>query len=118
MMFVYIKNTSADADLTTIAGSATVPIGWWWERIGEASGKSNYLSISLMLGWFMYLIGGVVEFIAWIMYMTENMAFARFYFRTVGYWVSVIFYAVPFIFAVIQVCVQTTLTFPGSWALF
>lgn len=116
-MFVFIKNSATDK-LTTIAGSETVPIAWWWERIGEVNGNYVMISVSLMLSWMFYLIVSVVEVISWCLYISGSFEFARFYFSTIGYWGSIIFYAFPWIFALIQLVTKTTLAFPGSWGIF
>ena len=68
-MFVYVKNTSADADITLINGSATVPVGWWWERAGELNGVYVYLAISLIMTFIFYFFVSVIEMVAWIIYM-------------------------------------------------
>lgn len=100
-MFIYVKNTSTDNDLMTLAGRKTVAIGWWWERIAEFSGKSRYLGLSLMLTFVLYAAVSATEFVSWVMYMFGHTWFARWYFRNVGYWGSVIFYGLPPVFAFI-----------------
>lgn len=64
----YIGNVSTDS-LTTIAGTTTIPIGWWWERIGQSGGAYVYLGICLMLNFILYGVISFVEMIAWIMYL-------------------------------------------------
>lgn len=118
IMFVYVKNTSADTDLYTIGNVRTVPIGWWWERIAEYQGKSIYLGLSLMFSWLFLGAVSVVELVAWIMYMYDNMWFARWYFRTIGYWGTILFFGIPTVFAFVQAGLQSTNVFPGSWTLF
>lgn len=71
-----------------------------------------------MLSFFFYAAVSVTELVAWIMYMFDSMLFARFYFRTVGYWGSLIFYSMPALFAFVQAMVNSTIIFPGSWTLF
>lgn len=100
-MLVYLKNVDADANLATINGSQTVPIGWWWERIGEVNGTYVYLALSLMMTFFFYFAVSVIELIAWIIFLTGDMAFARLWFSTVGYWGTIIAYALPWIFAAV-----------------
>ena len=118
IMFVYVKNASTDADLKTIAGTTAIPLTWWWERAGEYGGTKVFLGVSLILSFFFYAIVSVVELVAWVMYMFDTMEFARFYFRTVGYWGSLIFYSMPALFAFVQVITQDTLIWPGTWALY
>ena len=64
------------------------------------------LSYSLMFTFLFYLIVSFVEFIAWIIYMAGLPDFARFWFSTVGYWGSIIFYAIPWIFAAVQASIS------------
>lgn len=66
MMFLWLPNSIFDS-LKTIDGYFTVPIGWWWERIGEASGKYNSLALSLMFSWFLTFIVHVTELVAFIL---------------------------------------------------
>lgn len=117
-MFIYIKNTSTDADLALIEGGKTIPLIWFWERISEYQGTKVWLSVSLLLTFFAYAVVSVTETVGWVMYMTGNMKFARWYYRTVGYWGSLIFYSLPALFAFVQCITNSTIVFPGSWALF
>ena len=117
-MFIYVKNVSTDANITTLEGRNTVAIGWWWERIAEYDGTSRYLGLSLLFTFVLYAVVSVTEFVAWVMYMFGTTWFARWYFRNVGYWGSVIFYGLPPVFAFVQCIVQSTIVFPGSWAIF
>jgi len=118
IMFVYIKNVSTDPDLITISGSKTVPIGWIWERIAEYNGTNRYLSLSLLHSYFLYAAVSATEAVTWILYMFGYIGPARWYFRNVGYWGAVVVYALPPMFAFIQMVTESTITFPGSWALF
>lgn len=117
-MFIYVKNVAADADLMTISGTRAVAISWWWERIAEFGGRSRYLGLSLMFSFILYAAVGATEFVSWVMYMFDDIWFARWYFRNVGYWGSVIIYMIPPMFAFIQIVTESTITFPGSWAIF
>lgn len=117
-MFIYVKNTSADADLTNIAGTKTVPLAWFWERIAEYQGTKVWLAVSLLFTFLFYAAVSVTEVVAWVMYMAGSMHFARFYFRTVGYWGALVFYSIPALFAFVQCITNSTIKFPGSWALF
>lgn len=116
-MFVYVKNSSTDSDLHTIGGTRAVAISWWWERIAEFNGKSRYLGLSLMFSFVLYAAVSATEFVSWVMYMFNHIWFARWYFRNVGYWGSVVIYAIPPMFALIQMIDQSTIVFPGSWAI-
>ena len=101
---VYIKNKSTDADLRTIRGVVVNhPISWWWERLNEDSGNYLWLAWSLMIGFFAYLMGSVTELVMYMLYEAGHLGFALWYFRTMGYYTSVIVYAIPFILAIIQV---------------
>lgn len=104
IILVYIKNQSTDADLRTITGTVVnFPISWWWERLTEEAGNSIWLSWSLMIGFFAYLMGSVTELIMFMLYEAGHIGPALWYFRTMGYYTTVIVYAIPFILAVIQV---------------
>ena len=118
VMFISLNNDAPDGLLTTIAGLQTLPVGWWWERIGEIKGRANTLAASLLLTWLLYLIISVVELISWIMYLAGNAGLARFYFSTVGYWGSLIGYAGPWIVAIIQLVLVPQNAFPSVWATF
>merc|ERR1712166_793271 len=104
-MFVYLKNVSTDGNLKNIAGVDVLPITWWWERIGEVSGTKIYLALSQVMTFFLYLIVSFVEMIFWIVYMT-GADIPKWYFTIVGYWGTIIAYAFPMIFALVQVCTQ------------
>ena len=90
--------------LKTLAGKATIPIGWWWEQLGTSNAS---LALSLMTTWFFYLAVSVVEAGTWIVYMYRDkeekaiLEWAVFYFSTIGYWGSIVGYFFPFLFAVI-----------------
>jgi len=75
------------------------------------------MSWSLFTGFFIYFFVSVMEFIAWIVYETGNLGMAQWYFRTVGYWGSLILYAIPFIFAILQIGIKGQADFPGNWAI-
>lgn len=117
-MFVFVKNTNTDSLVSPSGTSLYVPLGWFWERVGEAEGTYVYLAVSLMMTFFLYLIVSVIEVAAWGDYMNANYAFARFYFSTIGYWGSTVFYALPVIFCIVQIALQGLLVFPGSWTIF
>jgi hypothetical protein len=121
-MFFYVKNESSDPDLTTIDGIATVPIGWWWERIADTSiGNYTYLALALFMNWVFYFVVSVMEMIAWALYLVADMELAKFWFGTIGYWGTLIAYALPPLFAIIHIADKLTGetgAFPGSWCLF
>lgn len=73
-----------------------------------------------MLTFFLYAIVSLVETIAWAMVSAGNVEFAAFYFSTVGYWGSIVGYALPWIFALLQIILTmngATGAFPGTWTL-
>lgn len=48
------------------------------------------------------------------------MGFARFYFSTIGYWGSLVLYAAPWVFAIVQLASTMrgiTSSFPGIWTM-
>ena len=62
------------------------------------------LAASMMLTFFLYFGVSVMELIAFFVYLEgTNRAFARFYFSTIGYWGSIIGYALPWIFALVHI---------------
>jgi len=77
-----------------------------------------WLAVSLMLMWVIYAIVSVVEFVAYVMYLTGTMGFARWYFSTVGYWGAVVAYGLPWVFALVQLSTETVAVWPGSWSIF
>lgn len=102
-MLVYVKNNSADEDLRTVLGVAAFPITWWWERLNRDGDVSTWLSWSLLTGFISYFMVSVMEFIMWIIYELGNLGPALWYYRTIGWWGSVVVYGIPFILSVIQV---------------
>jgi len=118
IMLVYIKNRASDADLRTVLGVPAFPVSWWWERLTRDGDTANWLSWSLLTGFITYFMVSVMEFIAYIFYETGNLGVALWYYRTIGYWGSTIAYSVPFILSIIQVGVQGTDEFPGTWSIF
>lgn len=115
IMVISIKSSSTESDLKTLSGEVTLPIGWWWERIGETNkvelpqfagadaNKYWLFALSLMFSFVFYFLISVIELFSWLIYMITQSQFARFYFSTVGYWGSIFGYAIPWIFAVAQV---------------
>ena len=104
VMFVQIKNVASDQQISLLAGGYTIPVIWWWERIGESNGVYNMLAASMMLTFFLYFGVSVMELIAFFVYLEgTNRAFARTYFSTIGYWGSIIGYALPWIFALVHI---------------
>lgn len=117
-MLVYIKNQGTDADLRTRNGTViNFPILWWWERMTEEAGTSIWLAWSLMTGFFAYFMVSCMELLMFMFYEMGYLGLALWYFRTIGYYGSVIAYAIPFILAIIQVGVEGMTAFPGTWAL-
>lgn len=120
-MFFYVKNEDSDADLITIDGTQTIPIGWWWERMGDVIGDYRYLSLSLFLNWIFYFVVSVMEMIAWAFYLVGDMQLAALWFGTVGYWGTLIAYVIPPLFAIIHIADKLkgeTGAWPGSYCLF
>jgi hypothetical protein len=119
-MFLYVRNGTTQPYLTNLAGVRTIPIGWWWEHLGQAN--TAWLALSLMCTWFFYLVVSVGEAVLWIFYMyrgkdsAQILEWTMFYFATVGYWGTIVAYFFPFLFAAIQVGSMNTSTFPGAWA--
>jgi len=67
---------------------------------------------------FLNFIVSFIEVIAWGLYMDGYYEVPRFYFTTIGYWGSVIFYAIPFLFELIHIIYRGAGAFPGTWAVF
>jgi len=55
--------------------------------------------------------------ITFIMYEHGYLGYALWYFRTIGFWGSLVVYAIPFILAVVQVGIEGYEVFPGTWSL-
>jgi len=116
--FFYLKNVSSDANLRSIAGSDTVPVAWFWERMTEQGGTDGWVAGSLFAGWLFYLIVSVVELVAWIVYEFGSLGFAEYYFSTVGYWGSILLLPFAWIAACVHLGVYGTTAFPSAWAVF
>lgn len=78
--FLYIKNVSSDDNLRTLAGAETVPVGWWWERMGETQGTLGWFAGSRFTSWIVYFAVSVMELGAWCAYETGHLGFAAWYF--------------------------------------
>ena len=104
IMLVTIKNETGDANLKLLSGEEVVPISWIWERMGEQGGIYNYLAFSLCFTFLLYFIVSVVEMVAWVLYVVGEKDLMRLYFSTVGYWGSIVGYAVPWILAIVHLC--------------
>ena len=114
ILFVSIQN-QANVTLQSIDGKTVLPIQWWWENVQQTS--SAYLALSLAATFFLYLGVSFMEMISWFHYLRGHVQLARFYFAYLGYWGSVVGYAIPPIFAFIQLCYKGSDVFPGSWAV-
>jgi len=64
------------------------------------------------------MIVSFVEMVAWFCYLDGYFQFARFYFRTIGYWTSIFFYGMPFFFEIVQLVLKGSITWPGTWAIY
>jgi len=115
--FAYLKNVSSDDNLRTVAGKETVPVGWFWERLGEQNGVYGWLAASLFTGWWGYLFISVMELAAWIWYETGMLGFAEWYFSMIGYWGSLTWQAFPWLCAAVHMGVYGVDAFPGSWSI-
>jgi len=100
--FFYLKNKTSDANLRTLSGNDTIPIGWFWERMTEYGGVQGWVAASNFLGWTLYLFISVVELAAWICYEFGSLGFAEYYFSTIGYWGSIFFLPLPWLAACIH----------------
>lgn len=121
LMFVYVKNHSGDVDLQNVAGSNTYPIAWFWERLTEVSGLYAYLAMSLFTAFFVQLLVSAVELIAWVFYLTGGKQFFVMWSSIIGYWGSLVLYAVPWIFNALHIGVTLkgkVTDAPGSYSLF
>jgi len=118
---LYIKNVPQDEDLVALNGGTVLPIGWFWERVGEANGTYTYFALGLMLNWLFYALVSAVEFIAWVLYLNGSDYFAAWWFSTIGYWGSIIGLPLPWIFMSVYIgdtLKGVTNVFPGTWAIF
>jgi len=116
--FFYLKNVSSDANLRSLSGSDTLPVGWFWERMTEYNGTQGWVAASVFCGWLLYLVVSVVELVAWIFYEFGSLGFAEYYFSTIGYWGSILFYPFTWLCAAIHLGIYGSGSFPGSWAIF
>lgn len=117
----YVKNSTSDADLTGLNGGTIFPIGWFWERIAEPNGIYNYFALGLMFNFVFYLLVSVVEFVAWMFYLSNtDIFFAAWWFSTIGYYGSIVGLALPWIFMAVYIQQQLESkidVFPGTWAV-
>jgi hypothetical protein len=121
VLTIYVKNHSLDEDMKSIAGTDSMPIAWFWERLGEPSGPYVYLSWSVFFTFWGYMIVSMIEFVAWIVYLVGGPGFFSIYTSIVGYWGVTVVYAMPVIFAVLHVAItleSRVTASPGSYCLF
>ena len=119
-MMVTIRNATTDANITLLSGEEVVPISWIWERMGEAGGRYNFLAFSLCFTFLLYFIVSFIEMASWILYLLGMQGFMRIYVSTIGYWGSLVGYAVPWILAIVHLNSQLVWNmsmFPASWSL-
>lgn len=117
--FLYIKNQSGDDDLRLIDnGTVTIPVAWWWERITQTGGAYAWHAAALMSTFFAYFIVSFMEMIAWFCYLDSKYAFPRWYFSSIGYWMSIFTYVIPFVLELVHLTLKGSINFPGTWAIF
>lgn len=76
-----------------------IPISWWWSNL--ASPSVNLMAGSYLAQFICYLIS-LIEFVAWLLYLSNNIDLFMLWVPLLGYWGSLIFYALPPLFALLH----------------
>ena len=98
-----------------------MPIAFFWERLTEGQGQFVYLAWSLFFTFWGYLILSVIEFVAWIIYLVGGYEFFTFWSALIGYYGSIVLYAMPVIFVTLHISItleSRVTASPGSYCLF
>ena len=96
--FAYVQSDISFLGDPTLA--PTIPIDWWWTAL--QSPITGWMAASYLSTFIAYIVVAVPELLAWLVLSTGYPAFARTYFSSVGYWGSVILYAVGPTFAMMH----------------
>ena len=99
--FLYIKTNSTDPDL-----DPSLPFAWFWSNLNSST--AGWMAAMYMSYFFAYLIVSVVELVAWILFKMGNPGFALLWVPLVGFWGTIILYALPPIFALLHIILKTT----------
>jgi hypothetical protein len=102
-MFVYINN---GATLTYGAGSPAVPIAWLFENLGSQS--RGLTAWTYLLSFLMLLTIHVIEFIAYLLYMSGDPFLFGVWSSTVGWYGSIFGLAVPLLLIILQLALPTS----------
>jgi hypothetical protein len=94
MMFVMIDNSHY-----------AEPIWWMYERL--SSSKTGWSAASYLAFFWAYGVVSVMELILWFVSKTAHYDLAIIWFSTVGYWGSMLLYALPPLFATLHLVLST-----------
>jgi hypothetical protein len=121
LMFIYVKNNSADDLLRNFLGEEVLPIAWFWERLWEETDIYVYLAIALMWGFVSQIFVSFMEIVAYITWVVGYQQLFMFWTSIPGVYGSLVLYAMPWVL----LCVQLGITMkgkvqaaPGSYVLF
>jgi len=98
--FVFVKNTSGDAGLKSIAKIEVLPIGFFWERFLTENDAYSYLALSMFFNFVTFFLVSFIEMIAWIIYVVGEPTFFGWYVNVIGFWGSIVLYMLPPILAI------------------
>ena len=89
---VYIPTNASDPYI--------IPIVWWWSNLRSTS--AGLMAGSYLAQFLCYIIA-FIELVAWFLYLGNNIDLFMLWIPLMGYWVSIIFYALPPLFALLHV---------------
>jgi len=98
--FIFVKNTSGDTGLKTIAKVEVLPIGFFWERFATENDAYSYMSLSMFANFWVFLLVSFAEMLGWIAYIMGEPSFFGWYVNVIGFWGSIVLYMLPPIFAI------------------
>jgi hypothetical protein len=102
-MFVYVNNGTT---LTYGTNGPAVPFGWLFENLGsKARGLTAW---TYLLSFLMLLTIHVIEFIAYLLYMTGDPFLFGVWSSTVGWYGSIFGLAVPTLLIILQLALPTS----------
>jgi hypothetical protein len=104
--FIYMPTNVADSTMNVVTGATNqsvermLPIGWFWSNMSSTT--VGWTAAMYFTTFWAYLIVSVVEFVGWILYMVNEDVLITIWSPWVGYYGSLVLYALPWIWAACQ----------------
>lgn len=104
-MFIYVATSGSAVTALQVSAANSIPLVWMFGNLGSTT--EGWMAGAYFAQFLLYLIVSVVELVAWIVYMTGSAEFASLWIGLIGYWGSLIAYALPPIFALLHLLLVT-----------